>query len=51
MKELYNAPELTLISFVADEKIASFDFDDIQDGIFNDQTGLEPEASGTVNTP
>ena len=51
MKELYNTPELTLISFVANEKLASFEFDDIQDGIFKDNNDLEPEASGIVNTP
>ena len=51
MKELYHSPELNLISFVANEELASFEFDDIQDGIFKDNNDLEPEASGTVNVP
>ena len=35
MKERYNAPELTVISFVPDARIATFDFDDALNGEFN----------------
>ena len=37
MRELYNAPELKLISFVPHENISvfSFDFEEVQDGKYN----------------
>ena len=39
MKELYTVPEVNLISFVPDARIASFDFDDIENGIFDKGDG------------
>ena len=36
MKELYNAPELKIVSFVPAENLAnSFDFDDMGEGNWN----------------
>lgn len=48
MKELYNTPELTLISFVPNEKLASFDLDDMENGNFN-ELPLPGEDTSRVN--
>lgn len=38
MKEIYNAPELSVVSFISAEKLASgvgeFDFDEMENGNF-----------------
>lgn len=49
MKELYFTPEVTLVSFVSAEKLATgvggFDFDDAIGGVFD-----KTEESGDLNS-
>ena len=49
MKELYTAPEMTLVSFVSAEKLATgvgeFDYDDMEGGVFTPAD----EASGDLS--
>lgn len=51
MKENYLSPELNLICFVPNERIATipgFDFDDMENGVFDDNNG--DEASGIIDS-
>ena len=45
MKELYIAPEAQLMSFVAQQKLASVNFDDLLAAAGKKEDGVTPEGS------